>query len=142
MPILSPEGKDHLEDDCVSYPGFDFASLNSRGCPGHPAELLGVAVRLGRSRCSGHLKAELDKKRRGEGSELMDTLILYEWKEALGALHAGPRRDRLAIRRGGGGKLPPLHFVCSTSLRDIYKPTLSAPRGSTFRGLECAPASQ
>jgi ethylbenzene hydroxylase subunit beta/complex iron-sulfur molybdoenzyme family reductase subunit beta len=36
------------------------------------------------------LRAELDKKRRGQGSELMDTLILYRWKDALGHLDRDP----------------------------------------------------
>jgi ethylbenzene hydroxylase subunit beta/complex iron-sulfur molybdoenzyme family reductase subunit beta len=36
------------------------------------------------------LRTELDKKRRGQGSELMDTLILYRWKDALGHLNRDP----------------------------------------------------
>jgi ethylbenzene hydroxylase subunit beta/complex iron-sulfur molybdoenzyme family reductase subunit beta len=36
------------------------------------------------------VKAELDKRRRGEPSELMDTLIMYEWKEALGPFARDP----------------------------------------------------
>jgi len=36
------------------------------------------------------LKTELDKKRRGQASELMDTLILYRWKDALGHLTRDP----------------------------------------------------
>ncbi len=36
------------------------------------------------------LRAELDKKRRGLESELMDTLILYRWKDALGHLTRDP----------------------------------------------------
>lgn len=36
------------------------------------------------------LKSELDRKRRGEGSELMDILIMYRWKEALGGLDRDP----------------------------------------------------
>ena len=36
------------------------------------------------------LKAELEKRRRGESSELLDTLILYNWKDALGHLHRDP----------------------------------------------------
>lgn len=36
------------------------------------------------------LRAELDKKRRGQGSEIMDTLILYRWKDALGHLDRDP----------------------------------------------------
>jgi len=36
------------------------------------------------------LRAELDKKRRGQDSELMDTLILYRWKDALGHLDRDP----------------------------------------------------
>ncbi len=36
------------------------------------------------------LKEELQKKRRGEGSEVMDTLILYHWKDALGPYTRDP----------------------------------------------------
>jgi ethylbenzene hydroxylase subunit beta/complex iron-sulfur molybdoenzyme family reductase subunit beta len=36
------------------------------------------------------LRAELDRKRRGEPSELMDLLILYRWKDALGHLTRDP----------------------------------------------------
>jgi len=36
------------------------------------------------------LRTELDKKRRGQGSELMDALILYRWKDALGHLARDP----------------------------------------------------
>jgi DMSO reductase family type II enzyme iron-sulfur subunit len=36
------------------------------------------------------LKVELDKKRRGEDSALMDILIMYRWKEALGHLDRDP----------------------------------------------------
>jgi nitrate reductase beta subunit len=36
------------------------------------------------------LKAELDRKRRGQGSELMDLLILYRWKDCLGHLDRDP----------------------------------------------------
>lgn len=36
------------------------------------------------------LKSELDRKRRGEGSELMDILIMYRWQEALGGLDRDP----------------------------------------------------
>ena len=36
------------------------------------------------------LRTELDKKRRGQASELMDTLILYRWKDALGHLSRDP----------------------------------------------------
>ena len=36
------------------------------------------------------LRTELDKKRRGQGSELMDALILYRWKDALGHLTRDP----------------------------------------------------
>jgi nitrate reductase beta subunit len=36
------------------------------------------------------LRSELDKKRRGQTSELMDTLILYRWKDALGHLDRDP----------------------------------------------------
>jgi Fe-S-cluster-containing dehydrogenase component len=36
------------------------------------------------------LKAELDRRRRGEPSELMDILIMYEWKEALGPFARDP----------------------------------------------------
>jgi ethylbenzene hydroxylase subunit beta/complex iron-sulfur molybdoenzyme family reductase subunit beta len=37
-----------------------------------------------------NLKAEIAKKRRGEGSEVMDALILYEWKDALGPFARDP----------------------------------------------------
>jgi ethylbenzene hydroxylase subunit beta/complex iron-sulfur molybdoenzyme family reductase subunit beta len=36
------------------------------------------------------LRAELDKRRRGQPSELMDTLILYRWKDCLGHLDRDP----------------------------------------------------
>ena len=36
------------------------------------------------------LKAELEKKRRGEPSAMMDALIMYEWKEALGPYTRDP----------------------------------------------------
>lgn len=36
------------------------------------------------------LRAELEKKRRGQGSALMDLLILYRWKDALGHLDRDP----------------------------------------------------
>ena len=36
------------------------------------------------------LRSELDKKRRGQDSELMDLLILYRWKDALGHLDRDP----------------------------------------------------
>jgi ethylbenzene hydroxylase subunit beta/complex iron-sulfur molybdoenzyme family reductase subunit beta len=36
------------------------------------------------------LRSELDRKRRGQGSELMDALILYRWKDALGHLARDP----------------------------------------------------
>ncbi|MFQ5697573.1 MAG: 4Fe-4S dicluster domain-containing protein [Myxococcota bacterium] len=36
------------------------------------------------------LRAELDRKRRGQDSELMDTLILYRWKDALGPFDRDP----------------------------------------------------
>jgi nitrate reductase beta subunit len=36
------------------------------------------------------LKGELDKKRRGETSEMLDTLIVYEWKEVLGPYARDP----------------------------------------------------
>jgi ethylbenzene hydroxylase subunit beta/complex iron-sulfur molybdoenzyme family reductase subunit beta len=36
------------------------------------------------------LRAELDRKRRGQESEIMDALILYRWKDALGHLDRDP----------------------------------------------------
>ena len=36
------------------------------------------------------LRAELDKKRRGLASELMDELILYRWQDCLGHLSRDP----------------------------------------------------
>ena len=37
-----------------------------------------------------NLKAEIEKKRRGEASEVMDALILYEWKDCLGEFTKDP----------------------------------------------------
>ncbi|MEK7246834.1 MAG: respiratory nitrate reductase subunit beta, partial [Chloroflexota bacterium] len=37
-----------------------------------------------------NLKDEIAKKRRGEASEVMDALILYEWKDALGPFARDP----------------------------------------------------
>lgn len=36
------------------------------------------------------LRSELDRKRRGQGSDLLDVLILYRWKDALGHLDRDP----------------------------------------------------
>jgi ethylbenzene hydroxylase subunit beta/complex iron-sulfur molybdoenzyme family reductase subunit beta len=36
------------------------------------------------------LRAELDRRRRGQPSELMDTLVLYRWRDALGHLDRDP----------------------------------------------------
>jgi len=36
------------------------------------------------------LKAELAKRQRGDASELLDTLILYRWKDAFGHLDRDP----------------------------------------------------
>jgi nitrate reductase beta subunit len=36
------------------------------------------------------LRSELERKRRGQDSELMDALILYRWKDALGHLDRDP----------------------------------------------------
>ena len=36
------------------------------------------------------LRSELDRKRRGQESEVMDALILYRWKDALGHLDRDP----------------------------------------------------
>ena len=36
------------------------------------------------------LRTELDKKRRGQGSEVMDALILYRWSDALGHMGRDP----------------------------------------------------
>jgi ethylbenzene hydroxylase subunit beta/complex iron-sulfur molybdoenzyme family reductase subunit beta len=36
------------------------------------------------------LRSELDRKRRGQDSELMDALILYRWKDCLGHLDRDP----------------------------------------------------
>jgi complex iron-sulfur molybdoenzyme family reductase subunit beta len=36
------------------------------------------------------LKTELDRKRRGQDSDVMDALILYRWKDALGHLTRDP----------------------------------------------------
>ena len=48
------------------------------------------------------LKAEMEKRRRGEPSELMDTLIMYEWKEALGPLDRDPAEIVWAHNGAGG----------------------------------------
>ncbi|HEU4759600.1 MAG TPA: 4Fe-4S dicluster domain-containing protein [Dehalococcoidia bacterium] len=58
----------------------------SRIPPGYLESLFGPDVH----RALSLLKAEIDKKRRGEGSAIMDTLILYEWKEALGPFTEDP----------------------------------------------------
>ena len=42
------------------------------------------------------LRTELDRKRRGQDSELMDTLILYRWKDSLGHLDRDPATIRWA----------------------------------------------
>ena len=36
------------------------------------------------------IRVELEKKRRGDDSELMDALIMYHWDEALGHLNRDP----------------------------------------------------
>jgi hypothetical protein len=36
------------------------------------------------------LRTELDRKRRGQGSEVMDALILYRWTDALGHMGRDP----------------------------------------------------
>jgi ethylbenzene hydroxylase subunit beta/complex iron-sulfur molybdoenzyme family reductase subunit beta len=54
--------------------------------PGYLEALFGADVH----RVLDTLKAEMEKKRRGEGSEVMDTLIIYEWKEALGPYTKDP----------------------------------------------------
>ena len=36
------------------------------------------------------LRTELDKKRRGQDSEVMDQLILYRWQDCLGHLSRDP----------------------------------------------------
>jgi hypothetical protein len=36
------------------------------------------------------LKAEMEKRRRGESSELMDILVMYKWEEALGPFTSDP----------------------------------------------------
>ncbi len=46
------------------------------------------------SRALKTLKAELEKKRRGRPSELMDTLIAYEWDELLGPYVRDPAKIR------------------------------------------------
>jgi len=38
----------------------------------------------------GTLKAEMQKKRNGEKSELMDLLIVYHWKEMFGGFDKDP----------------------------------------------------
>jgi len=48
--------------------------------------LFGPEVR----RAIGTLEAELAKRRRGEASELLDTLIAYRWTEMLGPFRRDP----------------------------------------------------
>lgn len=54
--------------------------------PGYLEELFGPQVHG----ALDLLRAELEKKRRGQGSALMDLLILYRWKDALGHLDRDP----------------------------------------------------
>jgi nitrate reductase beta subunit len=49
-------------------------------------ELFGPQVRS----ALGTLEDQLARRRRGEPSELLDTLIAYEWKEMLGPFGADP----------------------------------------------------
>jgi len=71
------------------------APLNEDGSPNEnasriPPELLeslfGPAVHGALDR----LRAEMDKRRSGQPSDLMDILIMYQWKEALGPLARDP----------------------------------------------------
>ena len=54
------------------------------------------------------LQTEMDKKRRGENSEILDTLIAYEWKQMFGGLDRDPgtldRRPDLIQLRGRDDK--------------------------------------
>jgi DMSO reductase family type II enzyme iron-sulfur subunit len=54
--------------------------------PSYLEELFGPAVHG----ALDVLRAELDRKRRGQDSELMDQLILYRWKDCLGHLDRDP----------------------------------------------------
>jgi ethylbenzene hydroxylase subunit beta/complex iron-sulfur molybdoenzyme family reductase subunit beta len=54
--------------------------------PGYLESLFGGAVHG----AMDVLRTELERKRRGQDSELMDTLILYRWKDALGHLDRDP----------------------------------------------------
>lgn len=64
--------------------GFDAGG--ARIPPGYLEGLFGAGVHG----ALDVLRTELEKKRRGQGSELMDTLILYRWKDALGHLTRDP----------------------------------------------------
>jgi len=71
-------------------PLFADGSPNATGDripPAYLESLFGPAVHT----ALATLKAELDKRRSGDdSSELLDTLILYHWKDALGHLHRDP----------------------------------------------------
>ena len=54
--------------------------------PAYLESLFGPAVHA----ALATLKAELEKRPRGDSSELLDTLILYHWTDALGHLHRDP----------------------------------------------------
>ena len=54
--------------------------------PGYLESLFGPEVH----RALDTLKTELERKRRGEASDLMDALIVYEWKDALGPYARDP----------------------------------------------------
>jgi ethylbenzene hydroxylase subunit beta/complex iron-sulfur molybdoenzyme family reductase subunit beta len=54
--------------------------------PAYLESLFGPEVKNALAR----LKEELEKKRRGEASEVMDALILYEWKDCLGPFERDP----------------------------------------------------
>ncbi len=77
VPPLSPAP---LRDDG----GFDLS--RERIPPAYLESLFGAEVRG----ALDVLRAELDKRRRGRQSELMDALILYRWKDCLGHLTRDP----------------------------------------------------
>lgn len=63
-----------------------FDESGARIPPGYLEELFGSEVHG----ALDVIRTELDRKRRGQGSELMDTLILYRWTDALGHLTRDP----------------------------------------------------
>src|SRR3990170_6112883 len=67
-------------------PDGSFDEAGSRIPPDYLESLFGPAVHGALEL----LRSELERKRRGQGSELLDALILYRWKDALGHLDRDP----------------------------------------------------